>query len=196
MRTTWCLLALIALTSGCGSINRLRGHNVAMTIDAIQSIPRTGGTTITIERCKADALDRLALLQRDWPAPDKPVIERGSVEDDQLYNAYAGKVASREARRRIREILLKPIKTTWDYFTFLVKWGWLIALISVIVWIRREFFRRDIVHVKHIQATLPDKEVRRKLAERSPIGQAYDKIEHLLVPSGNGCKEKTDIEAR
>lgn len=198
-KSTGCLLALITLTSGCGAMNQLRGHNIAMAIDAVESIPRTEGSPITLDREQSDALqdalDRLKLAQRDFPKPARSKIERSTPADAQSYNAYAGLIAKREARREAWAQVTGPMKKTWDLIAFALQWSWAVVVLVLVVYIRREFFKRDVVTVKVIEAAVPDKSKRREIAQRTPVEQAFHRVKHLFSPNGNGQPKNCPTDA-
>ena len=168
---TVCLLFL----SGCRAINVCRGNQVAQLADAVQAIERVAGDRVEIKREIDDMKPRLIAMGMDFPPPKKTVA-RGSAEDVRLQNAYDAFVTKKANRREFIENLTGPLRRMWEMLTFALKYAWILLGLVLFVYIRREFFRRDVVNVKHIAATVPDKDRRRRIADGSPIGRVFDRI--------------------
>ena len=133
------LIPFILLLPSCSTMDGLRGHNIRMAIEAVQSVKEDydelydvkadhAETDEELEEIKQDraraefdlndAEDRLRLAQRDFPAPkvkkDEEPVKRGTLEepsedDEYRRNAYAGEVYKREAQRAAWERFKKAV---------------------------------------------------------------------------------------
>ena len=148
----WFIVIALVVCAGCNTIDPLRGHNIAMAIDAVQAVRKDSDAVydkkadqaetpeeeeeVEQERARAqfdlnDAEDRLKLAQRDFPAPktkkgEEPVkretLEEPSEEDRYRRNAYAGEVYKLEARREAWERFKKAALAPFHIL------GWVIDL--------------------------------------------------------------------
>ena len=193
------LLVVLALfLSGCGTLNLARGNAIEQTKNAVKEIVRTSQMTDKGREAATDALSRLHVLGVDFPPP-KAEIKRLSNEDNHLFNVHAGLAQAAADRRKARDEVLEPLKDAWEWTKFAIRWGpWVVILFGlgwIWIWIRREFWKRDVVIVKHVAATVPDKERRRRIAGGSPIGRAFDRIKSWYAAPAVDGDETGPIDA-
>jgi len=185
--------AMIMCGSGCVNRNdQLRGHNSEMMDDAAQAIeqtlkdeaPRLYAEHETLKRDVDDLKSRIELSKRDHPwkgakiersTPEKPVQA-----DINLYCAYSAVVDKEEAKRKAHE-------ERWAWWHWTIWWlkaiiyaAPFVLILVVVLWIRRRFFQFGEVQVKHIQATVKDKNAKRIIAGGSPVERVFKKIKSAL----------------
>jgi hypothetical protein len=186
------LLAIFML-AGCGRNDQLRGHNANMQLDAVQAVtktlkkaaPRLYAEHPTLKRDLDDIEDRTELSRKDHPwhgaeikrsTPEKP-----SQKDIDLYNAYTAVVDREDAKR-------KEHAEKWAWWYWL--WWWVkaalyaspfIGLLWLFLYFRRRFFQFGEVQVKHIAATVKDKDERQAIAGGSPTERIFKKIKGALA---------------
>lgn len=130
---------------------------------------------------------RLNLAQRDFPPPkvdkgEDPVkrstLEEPNEEDEFRFSALSGRVADKQARAEFWLNLrneLGKVKKLWDWTI----WGLTAAvyvLIIAVVYIGIRKLRWLYLFLSQIlEHAIPDKEIRKKIAEGTPVGAAYQK---------------------
>lgn len=155
---------LSLLLAGC-YMDSLRGHNIHMALDAVQSSRKpiekhyeekkaeaeTEEEAEEIEQQKQetlydlnDAEDRLRLAQRDWPAPkvkknEKPVeretLKKPSEEDRYRRDAYAGEVYKRESRRKAWQRFTTGLKKVVGGAFSIIGWIIDIAIYVIVLFV-------------------------------------------------------------
>ena len=185
------LLAILML-AGCGRTDQLRGHNTEMAIDAVQAIeqvlkkeePRLYSDHKTLQRDMKDLKARLELAKKDHPWKgakiERATPEKPSPQDVNLFCAYSAVADGKDAKRKASE-------ERWSWWHRLVWWvkaflyaAPFIAILWLFLYFRKRFFQFGEVQVKHIQATVTDKEKRRAIAGGSPAEAIYKKIRDVL----------------
>ena len=170
MRKLVVLLAML-LISGCGVLDGLRGHNIHMAREALESLrepidkhykekkaeAETEEERDAIERQHliatydmADLKRRLDVAQRDFPAPKTPegeepvkrsTIEEVSEEDEFRFNAYAGLVAKKQAWLNVLNALRAQLQKLSKVWDRTI-WGLTIAIYVVIALIAYVVIRK------------------------------------------------------
>lgn len=185
------LLAIVML-AGCGRTDQLRAHNANMIADAAQAVeqtlkaevPRIYAEHQTLKRDLDDLQDRNELVRRDHPWRGA-VIERSTPDapskaDVNMYCAYSAVVDREDAKR-------KEHAERWAWWRWLIWWlkaalyaAPFVGILILILWARARFFDLGQVQVKHIQATVPDKNRRREIAGGSMAERVFRKIRDKL----------------
>jgi hypothetical protein len=187
------LAAMALLLSGCGRNDQYRGHNANMIGDGIGDVrkvlkekaPRLYAEHPTLKRDLDDIEDRNNLSKKDHPwrgaKIERHTPEKPSPMDVNLYCAYSAVVDKKDADRRASA-------ERWAWWHYLIWWlkaalyaSPFIGLIWLFLYVRKHFFQVEEVQVKHIQATVPDKDERREIAGGSPTERVFKKIKGALT---------------
>lgn len=187
------MAALALLVSGCGRVEQWRGHNANMIGDGIADVrtalkkeaPRLYAEHPTLKRDLDDIEDRNTLSKKDHPwrgaKIERSTPEKPSQPDVNLYCAYSGYVDAKDAKR-------KAHAEKWAWWHWL--WWWATAALYAspfvgLLWLflhfRKVWYGVASVQVKHIQATVADKEERRAIAGGSPTERVFKKIKGALT---------------
>ena len=185
------LLAILML-AGCGRIDQLRGHNANMIEDCRTAVvevikeecPRLYAEHETLKRDLDDLKERNELARKDHPWKgakiERATPEKPSPQDVNLFCAYSAVADGKDAKRKASE-------ERWSWWHRLVWWvkaflyaAPFIAILWLFLYFRKRFFQFGEVQVKHIQATVTDKEKRRAIAGGSPAEAIYKKIRDVL----------------
>lgn len=153
------LVMTLLLVTGCGVLDRLRGHNIQMARSALVALEepideafeekKANATTpeelevVELEHLSAkfDLMDlerRLDVAQRDFPAPEVPegeepvkrsTLEESSEEDEFRYVSYAGLVAKRQERKAFWLKLREELKKIGKI------WDWTIWALTAAIYV-------------------------------------------------------------
>jgi len=194
--------AVLLACCGCGAINSLRGHNIAMTKDAFQDVAsvakrgiqqRLDAGVLSKELASAelarlqfdidDGTYRLDILGKDFrrPKDDGEPVERSTPEnripeDEYRRDAYAGLVAEKMDRKRRWDNLVKPLLQTYNYIRWILDYYPILIGVAILVWGAWNFRKRDEVMVRTIGVAVQDKEQRRQIAEGTPVGRTFERM--------------------